>query len=128
LKGKLKSGCAFGPSPPKKSRDAAEADPLIAVAGSAGVNLSNSQKSLDRGLLEDYGRIWMSICAAILRRRRALRLLMSDWINFCDDPGSIDAFWFLMTREIRRAVQRSFVSEQFVITSAESVFYSTKCD
>jgi Mn-containing catalase len=86
--------------PMKKEREAAEADPLIAIAGGGGVNLFNSQGNpWTADYLKITGEIDVDLRSNIAAEARA-KIVYERLINFCDDPGSIDALQFLMTREI----------------------------
>src|ERR1043165_8179521 len=86
--------------PLKNNRDAALADPLIAVAGGGGVNLYNS---MGNGWTADYlkitGELDVDLRSNIAAEARA-KIVYERLINFCDDPGTKDALQFLMTREI----------------------------
>src|ERR1700684_4344477 len=59
--------------PMKFDREAAEADPLIAIAGGGGMNIAAEARA---------------------------KIVYERLINFCDDAGTKDALQFLMTREI----------------------------
>ena len=86
--------------PTKKAREAAEADPLIAIAGGGGVNLFNSQGNpWTADYLKITGEPDVDLRSNIAAEARA-KIVYERLINFCDDPGSIDALQFLMTREI----------------------------
>ncbi|QHT65254.1 manganese catalase family protein [Rhodocytophaga rosea] len=86
--------------PTKKSREAAEADPLIAIAGGGGVNLYNSQGSAwTADYLKITGEPDVDLRSNIAAEARA-KIVYERLINFCDDAGSKDALQFLMTREI----------------------------
>jgi Mn-containing catalase len=86
--------------PMKKSRDAAEADPLIAIAGGGGVALHNSQGNpWTADYLKITGELDVDLRSNIAAEARA-KIVYERLINFCDDPGSVDALQFLMTREI----------------------------
>jgi Mn-containing catalase len=86
--------------PTKKSREAAEADPLIAIAGGGGVALCNSQGNpWTADYLKITGEPDVDLRSNIAAEARA-KIVYERLINFCDDPGSIDALQFLMTREI----------------------------
>ena len=86
--------------PMKFVREAAEADPLIAIAGGGGVNLFNS---LGNPWTADYlkitGELDVDLRSNIAAEARA-KIVYERLINFCDDAGSKDALQFLMTREI----------------------------
>jgi Mn-containing catalase len=86
--------------PSKKSREAAEADPLIAIAGGGGVNLFNSQGNpWTADYLKITGELDVDLRSNIAAEARA-KIVYERLINFCDDAGSKDALQFLMTREI----------------------------
>jgi Mn-containing catalase len=86
--------------PMKFDRDAAEADPLIAIAGGGGVNLYNS---LGNAWTADYlkitGELDVDLRSNIAAEARA-KIVYERLINFTDDAGTKDALQFLMTREI----------------------------
>ncbi|MGZ8982314.1 MAG: DUF892 family protein, partial [Burkholderiaceae bacterium] len=84
----------------KFARDAAEADPLIAIAGGGGVNLFNSQGNpWTADYLKITGELDVDLRSNIAAEARA-KIVYERLINFCDDAGSKDALQFLMTREI----------------------------
>lgn len=86
--------------PTKKSREAAEADPLVAIAGGGGVNLFNSQGNpWTADYLKITGELDVDLRSNIAAEARA-KIVYERLINFCDDAGSKDALQFLMTREI----------------------------
>jgi Mn-containing catalase len=86
--------------PTKTKRAAAEADPLIAIAGGGGVNLFNSQGNpWTADYLKITGEPDVDLRSNIAAEARA-KIVYERLINFCDDPGSINALQFLMTREI----------------------------
>src|SRR6187455_3529013 len=86
--------------PMKFDRQAAEADPLIAIAGGGGVNLFNSQGSAwTADYLKITGELDVDLRSNIAAEARA-KIVYERLINFCDDAGSKDALQFLMTREI----------------------------
>jgi Mn-containing catalase len=85
--------------PSKFDREAAEADPLIAIAG-GGVNLFNSQGSAwTADYLKITGELDVDLRSNIAAEARA-KIVYERLINFCDDAGTKDALQFLMTREI----------------------------
>ena len=87
-------------APMKFSRDAAEADPLIAIAGGGGVNLYNSMGSAwTADYLKITGELDVDLRSNIAAEARA-KIVYERLINFCDDVGTKDALQFLMTREI----------------------------
>jgi len=86
--------------PMKFDRQAAEADPLIAIAGGGGVNLFNSQGSAwTADYLKITGELDIDLRSNIAAEARA-KIVYERLINFCDDAGTKDALQFLMTREI----------------------------
>jgi Mn-containing catalase len=86
--------------PMKFNRDAAEADPLIAIAGGGGVNLFNSQgNAWTADYLKITGELDVDLRSNIAAEARA-KIVYERLINFCDDAGTKDALQFLMTREI----------------------------
>src|SRR5206468_6661511 len=86
--------------PMKQSRDAAEADPLIAIAGGGGVCLCNSMGNpWTADYLKITGELDVDLRSNIAAEARA-KIVYERLINFCDDPGTKDALQFLMTREI----------------------------
>jgi Mn-containing catalase len=86
--------------PLKFDRDAAEADPLIAIAGGGGVNLFNSQgNAWTADYLKITGELDVDLRSNIAAEARA-KIFYERLINFTDDAGTKDALQFLMTREI----------------------------
>jgi Mn-containing catalase len=86
--------------PMKKDRKAAEADPLIAIAGGGGVALCNSMGNpWTADYLKITGELDVDLRSNIAAEARA-KIVYERLINFCDDPGTEDALQFLMTREI----------------------------
>ena len=86
--------------PMKFDREAAEADPLIAIAGGGGVNLMNSMGNpWTADYLKITGELDVDLRSNIAAEARA-KIVYERLINFCDDAGSKDALQFLMTREI----------------------------
>jgi len=86
--------------PAKQDRGAAEVDPLIAIAGGGGVNLYNSAGDpWTADYLKITGELDVDLRSNIAAEARA-KIVYERLINFCDDPGSVDALQFLMTREI----------------------------
>jgi Mn-containing catalase len=84
----------------KHNRDAAEADPLIAIAGGGGVNLYNSMGSpWTADYLKITGELDVDLRSNIAAEARA-KIVYERLIDFCDDAGTKDALQFLMTREI----------------------------
>jgi Mn-containing catalase len=86
--------------PMKFDRDAAEADPLIAIAGGGGVNLYNSMgNAWTADYLKVTGELDVDLRSNIAAEARA-KIVYERLINFTDDAGTKDALQFLMTREI----------------------------
>lgn len=86
--------------PMKKSREAAEADPLVAIAGGGGVALHNSQGNpWTADYLKITGELDVDLRSNIAAEARA-KIVYERLIDFCDDAGTKDALQFLMTREI----------------------------
>jgi Mn-containing catalase len=86
--------------PTKIDREAADADPLVAIAGGGGVSLYNSVgNAWTADYLKITGELDVDLRSNIAAEARA-KIVYERLINFCDDPGSKDALQFLMTREI----------------------------
>src|ERR1700757_4446173 len=86
--------------PMKKSRDSAEADPLIAIAGGGGVGLFNSMgDAWTADYLKITGELDVDLRSNIAAEARA-KIVYERLIDHTDDPGTIDTLQFLMTREI----------------------------
>lgn len=86
--------------PTKTDREAADADPLVAIAGGGGVNLYNSAGSAwTADYLKITGEMDVDLRSNIAAEARA-KIVYERLIDFCDDAGSKDALQFLMTREI----------------------------
>ena len=86
--------------PMKKDVDAAECDPLIAIAGGGGVGLCNSMgNAWTADYLKVTGELDVDLRSNIAAEARA-KIVYERLINFCDDAGTKDALQFLMTREI----------------------------
>src|SRR6204780_2095895 len=86
--------------PSKFDREAAEADPLIAIAGGGGVNLFNSQgNAWTADYLKITGELDVDLRSNIAAEARA-KIVYERLINFCRDAGTKDALQFLMTGEI----------------------------
>src|SRR5579862_4012408 len=90
--------------PMKTSRKAAEADPLIAIAGGGGVGLCNSMgDAWTADYLKITGELDVDLRSNIAAEARA-KIVYERLINFCEDAGTKDALQFLMTREITHMV------------------------
>jgi len=86
--------------PTKSDRNAAHADPLIAIAGGGGVNLFNSQGDpWTADYLKITGELDVDLRSNIAAEARA-KIVYERLINFTDDKETIDALQFLMSREI----------------------------
>ncbi len=86
--------------PMKENREAAEADPLICIAGGGGVALVNSMGNAWTGdYLKITGELDVDLRSNIAAESRA-KIVYERLINHTDDPGTVDALQFLMTREI----------------------------
>jgi Mn-containing catalase len=86
--------------PLKSDRDAAHADPLIAIAGGGGVGLFNSMgDAWTADYLKITGELDVDLRSNIAAEARA-KIVYERLINFTDDAGTIEALQFLMTREI----------------------------
>jgi Mn-containing catalase len=97
--------------PLKFDRDAAEQDPLIAIAGGGGVNLFNSQGNpWTADYLKVTGELDVDLRSNIAAEARA-KIVYERLINFTDDAGTKDALQFLMTREITHMKAFTFALE-----------------
>jgi Mn-containing catalase len=86
--------------PMKSKREAAHADPLIAIAGGGGVSLCNSMGGpWTADYLKITGELDVDLRSNIAAEARA-KIVYERLINFTDDPDTIDALQFLMSREI----------------------------
>ena len=86
--------------PTKTDRNAAHADPLIAIAGGGGVNLYNSMGDpWTADYLKITGELDVDLRSNIAAEARA-KIVYERLINFTDDQGTIDTLQFLMSREI----------------------------
>jgi Mn-containing catalase len=86
--------------PMKNNREAAEVDPLIAIAGGGGVALHNSMgDAWTADYLKITGELDVDLRSNIAAEARA-KIVYERLIQFTDDPGTIKALQFLMTREI----------------------------
>jgi Mn-containing catalase len=98
--------CRMHLKPTKTDREAAEADPLVAVAG-GGLSLSNSQGNpWTSDYLKITGELDVDLRSNIAAEARA-KIVYDRLIRFTDDAGTKDALQFLMTREI--AHMKSFM-------------------
>src|SRR3954468_16079773 len=86
--------------PLKTKSEAAEADPLVTIAGGGGVNLFNSRGNpWTADYLKITGELDVDLRSNIAAEARA-KIVYERLIDFCDDAGTKDALQFLMTREI----------------------------
>jgi Mn-containing catalase len=86
--------------PMKSSREAAEADPLVAIAGGGGVSLFDSMgNAWTSTYLKITGDIAVDLRSNIAAEARA-KIVYERLISFTQDSGSKQALQFLMTREI----------------------------
>lgn len=86
--------------PMKTNREAADADPLLAICGGGGINLVNSMGGAwTANYLKITGESEVDLRNNIAAEARA-KITYERLINFTDDPGSRDTLQFLMSREI----------------------------
>src|SRR6201982_967915 len=86
--------------PMKFDRDAAEADPLIAIAGGGGVNLFNSMGSpWTADYLKITGELDVDLRSNIAAEARA-KIVYERLLDHTEGRDTSDALQFLMTREI----------------------------
>jgi len=86
--------------PLKSKRSAAEADPLIAIAGGGGAGLYNSMGDpWTADYLKITGELDVDLRSDIAAEARA-KIVYERLIKSTQDAGTIDALKFLMTREI----------------------------
>lgn len=86
--------------PMKTDRAAAEADPLVAIAGGGGVSLVNSiGDAWTADYLKITGDLAVDLRSNIAAEARA-KIVYERLISFTDDTESKQALQFLMTREI----------------------------
>ncbi len=86
--------------PMKSDRAAAEADPLVAIAGGGGVSLFNSVgDAWTADYLKITGDLAVDLHSNIAAEARA-KIVYERLISFTDDQGTKQALQFLMTREI----------------------------
>jgi Mn-containing catalase len=93
--------------PMKTDAEAAESDPLVAIAGGGGVCLNNSMGNpWTADYLKITGELDVDLRSNIAAEARA-KIVYERLINFCDDPGTREALQFLMTREVTH--MRAFI-------------------
>jgi Mn-containing catalase len=86
--------------PMKSSREAAEADPLVGIAGGGGVSLFDSMgNAWTANYLKITGDVAVDLRSNIAAEARA-KIVYERLISFTQDQGSKRALQFLMTREI----------------------------
>jgi Mn-containing catalase len=86
--------------PLKTEIEAAEADPLVTIAGGGGLNLLNSQGNpWTADYLKISGELDVDLRNNIAAEARA-KIVYERLIDHTEDPGTIDTLQFLMTREI----------------------------
>lgn len=94
--------------PMKSDRAAAEADPLVTIAGGGGVSLCNSAGTAwTADYLKITGDLSVDLRSNIAAEARA-KIVYERLIGFTDDVGTQEALQFLMTREITH--MRSFAA------------------
>jgi len=87
-------------APLKTDREAAEADPLVTIAGGGGVGIFDSMgNAWTSNYLQITGELDVDLRSNIAAEARA-KIVYERLIDHTDDPGSIDTLQFLMTREI----------------------------
>ncbi len=87
-------------APMKTNREAAEADPLVTIAGGGGVALFDSMGNpWTSTYLKITGELDVDLRSNIAAEARA-KIVYERLIDHTEDPGTIDALQFLMTREI----------------------------
>src|SRR6201994_2147317 len=88
------------PKERKTNREAAEADPLVTIAGGGGVALFDSMgNAWTANYLKITGELDVDLRSNIAAEARA-KIVYERLIDHTDDPGTIDTLQFLMTREI----------------------------
>jgi Mn-containing catalase len=86
--------------PMKTRTEAADADPLVTIAGGGGLNLYNSMGNpWTADYLKITGELDVDLRSNIAAEARA-KIVYERLIDHTDDPGTIDTLQFLMTREI----------------------------
>jgi Mn-containing catalase len=83
--------------PTRKSRDLADADPLIAIAGGGGLALRNSAGGpWTADYLKITGEMDVDLRSNMAAEARA-KIVYERLIDYCDDAGTKDALQFLMS-------------------------------
>ncbi len=86
--------------PLKTNREAAEADPLVTIAGGGGVALFDSMgNAWTANYLKITGELDVDLRSNIAAEARA-KIVYERLIDHTDDQGTIDTLQFLITREI----------------------------
>jgi manganese catalase len=86
--------------PLKTQSEAAEADPLVTIAGGGGLNLFNSMGNpWTANYLQITGEVDVDLRSNIAAEARA-KIVYERLIDHTEDPGTVDTLQFLMTREI----------------------------
>jgi Mn-containing catalase len=86
--------------PLKENREAAEADPLLRIAGGGGVALVNSMgNAWTADYLKITGELDVDLRSNIAAESRA-KIVYERLIDYTDDPETINTLQFLMTREV----------------------------
>jgi Mn-containing catalase len=86
--------------PLKTVAEAAEADPLVTIAGGGGLDLRNSAgNAWTADYLKISGELDVDLRSNIAAEARA-KIVYERLIDHTEDPGTIDTLQFLMTREI----------------------------
>jgi Mn-containing catalase len=86
--------------PMKESREAADADPLVAIAGGGGVALQDSVgNAWTAKYLKVTGDLAVDLRSNVAAEARA-KIVYERLMGFTEDRGSRQALQFLMTREI----------------------------
>ena len=84
----------------KTNREAAEAEPLVTIAGGGGLNLFDSMgNAWTATYLKITGELDVDLRSNIAAEARA-KIVYERLIDHTDDPGTINTLQFLMTREI----------------------------
>jgi Mn-containing catalase len=105
--------------PLKSDREAADADPLVAIAGGGGVALFDSMgNAWTADYLKVTGDVAVDLRSNIAAEARA-KIVYERLIGFTQDRGSKEALQFLMTREVTH--MRAFTA---ALTSMEKPEFS----